>query len=84
MFALGALFFLLGLRFAMLRWRELAIAEKRIQTAVRDAEREVKRGVNDLRQRLDDSHEAAPREPALEADETQIVQARSDPPGPLL
>jgi len=83
MFALGALLFLLGLRFAMLRWRELAIAEKRIQAAVTDAEREVRRGVNELRQQ-DGSHASGELATALEADETRIVQARSDPPGPLL
>jgi hypothetical protein len=80
--ALGAAFFLLGLRFALLRWRELAIAEGRIQAAVRHAEEEVRCGVSGLR--LLGDYPAATERLMDDApmDEGRIVQARSDPPGP--
>lgn len=58
--ALGAVFFLLGFRFAMLRWRELAIAERRLRKAVLEAENEVRSGVSGLR-RTGDSRAAQAR-----------------------
>lgn len=80
MLALGALFFLLGLRFMLLRWRELGMAETRIKAAVESAERELRRGVTVV-QELDDSRELAER--SIDLDEFQVVQAKSDPPSPL-
>lgn len=80
MFAVGALFFLLGLRFMLLRWRELGMAETRIKAAVESAERELRRGVTVARA-LVDSRELA--EHSLDLDELQVVQAKSDPPSPL-
>ena len=81
MLALGALFFLLGLRFMMLRWRELGMAETRIRAAVEDAKHELRRGVTVV-QALDDSRESAAH--STDLDDPQIVQAKSDPPSPLL
>lgn len=80
MIALGALFFLLGLRFKLLQWREYSAAQTRLQAAVEDAKRELRRGVTVV-QALDDSHELAER--SLDLDEFQVVQAKSDPPSPL-
>lgn len=81
MLALGTLFFLLGLRFMLLRWRELGIAETRIRAAVDGAERELRRGVTVVRA-LDDSRESAAH--STDLDDPRIVQAKSDPPSPLL
>lgn len=80
MLAIGALFFLLGLRFMLLRWRELGMAETRIKAAVESAERELRRGVTVV-QELDDSRELAER--SIDLDEFRIAQAKSDPPSPL-
>ncbi len=81
--ALGAAFFLLGLRFMLLRWREFDIGGQRIRHAVDEAEQELRRGVIALRS-TDNSREwdEAPKQDAM--DEVRIVQARSDPPGPSL
>ena len=81
MFALGAAFCLFGLRFMLLRWRELDFAQRRISRAVYDAERELQRSVSAHRSRVD-SVEAAAH--SSETDDSRIVQARSDPPNPLL
>lgn len=81
MFALGAAFCLFGLRFMLLRWRELDFARHRIDQAVRNAERELQRGINVHRARVD-SAEVAAR--SNETDDSRIVQARSAPPTPLL
>lgn len=80
LFALGAVFFALGFRFFMLRWREHDFAEKRLHAAIEQAERELTRGVNAVRSPVV-NHELARQ--AREQDEHRVVQARSDPPGPL-
>ena len=80
MLALGALFFLLGLRFKLLQWREYSVTQTRLQAAVDDAKRELRRGVTVV-QALDDSRELAER--SIDLDEFRIVQAKSDPPAPL-
>lgn len=80
--ALGAVFFLLGFRFAMLRWRELAIAERRLRKAVLEAENEVRSGVSGLRQ-TGDFHAAQERLRQVETDEPRIVQTTSDHPPPM-
>ena len=79
--ALGAVFFLLGARFMLLRWHEFTIAQARINNAVEDAKRELRDGVSGLR--LTIASHAEP-ERRTETDDSRIVQARSDPPGPLL
>lgn len=79
--ALGVLFFLLGFRFMALRYRELSIAERRIRRAAHAAELEFQRGVNVLKQ-TDDSPESTVRQTDCETCEAQVVQAKSDPPGP--
>jgi len=80
MFALGAAFCLFGLRFMLLRWRELDFAQRRINRAVHDAERELQRGVS-VHRSLIDSAEVVAR--SNETDD-RIVQARSDPPSTFL
>lgn len=79
MFALGAVFFLLGLRFMLLRWREMDIGERRIRQAIHETERALRDGVNVMRS-TDDFRAGVAQH---EADESRVVQARSDPPGPL-
>jgi len=81
MFALGAAFCLFGLRFMLLRWREFDFAQRRINRAVHDAERELQRGVS-VHRSLIDSAEVVAR--SNETDDSRIVQASSDPPTPLL
>ena len=81
MLALGALFFLLGLRFKLLQWREYSVTQTRLQAAVEDAKHELRRGVTVV-QALDDSRESAAH--STDLDDPQIVQAKSDPPSPLL
>lgn len=78
--ALGAAFFLLGVRFALLRWRELDLAERRIERAVQEAEREIRTGVSVI------SPAASPVMLAHQIEtstDDRVVQARSDPPGPM-
>ena len=81
MFALGAAFCLFGLRFMLLRWRELDFARHRIDQAVHNAERELQRGVS-VHRSLVDSAEVAAR--SNETDDSRVVQARSDPPSTFL
>jgi hypothetical protein len=88
--ALTALSFAAGLRFALLRWRELDIAEKRIQAAVDDAVRELRTGVARVN---DEARGARPRDDLADAEQqataepphsSRVVQAKSDPPRPSL
>lgn len=81
MFALGASFVLFGLRFMLLRWRELDFAESRIRAAVTNAEVEIRRGISGLQLPVD-SHELIAHQ--TETDDVRIVPARSDPPRPSL
>ena len=80
--ALGTVFFLLGIRFALLRWRELSVAERRIQTAVRETERQLRHGVSELRSTVASRAEPA-HQSETELDAYRVVQATSDRPGPL-
>lgn len=79
--ALGAIFFLLGFRFAVLRWRELAIAERRIRCAVRETQSALSHGVNALRPPNENHVEQSALQDAT--DEDPIVRATSAPPPPL-
>lgn len=85
--AFGAIFFLLGFRFMVLRWREFSIAEKRLRAATDAAERELRAGVEARfrSRRLDARVEdvALPTNETLLVDEIRIVQAKSDPPPPF-
>jgi len=80
--ALGAVFFLLGVRFALLRWRELSVAEQRIQTAVHETERQLRHGVSELRSTVA-SREQLAHPSEMDPDAHLVVQATSDRPGPL-
>ena len=80
--ALGTVFFLLGIRFALLRWRELSVAEQRIQAAVRETEWQLRHGVNELRSTVA-SHERPAHPSETDLDAYRVVQAKSDRPGPL-
>jgi hypothetical protein len=80
--AMGAVFFLLGLRFMLLRWREFAITGDRMQAAVTNAETEIRRGVSGLRATVDSVATAERQMCASCETDDRIVQAKSDPPGP--
>jgi hypothetical protein len=80
--AFGAIFFALGFRFMVLRYRELAIAERRIRQATDRAVLEFRNGVSAIRSQ-DDFPESTEHPTDCETCEVRVVPARSDPPGPL-
>lgn len=81
--AFGAIFFMLGFRFMVLRWREFSLAEKRLRAAIDAAECELRAGITGRpirARRLDDLGEVAALQTEQQVDEIRIVQAKSDPP----
>lgn len=83
--AFGAIFFALGFRFMVLRFREYDIARRRIRQAADDAVLEFKNGVKSVsdQRSMDDFLASTERPTDCETCGARVVPARSDPPGPL-